>query len=170
MRFARLSLERYGRFEDCELAFRSGSPDLHIIYGANEAGKTTALSAVSDLLFGFPTRSPYNFRFDYALLRVGATLEEVGRTPDCRRKRGKSATLLTREDTPIDEAPLIGMLKGQTRDAFGFSFSPDQEALRSGDGRGKERSRPGIICGRVWTDRHCRRAHKARNRGGSCPR
>lgn len=132
MRFTRLSLERYGRFEDCELAFRSGSPDLHIIYGANEAGKTTSLSAVSDLLFGFPIRSPYNFQFDYALLRVAATLEEGGRTLDCRRKRGKSATLLSRDDTPIDEALLIGMLKGQTRDTFGFSFSLDQEALRSG--------------------------------------
>jgi uncharacterized protein YhaN len=132
MRFSRLSLERYGRFEDCELTFRSGSPDLHIIYGANEAGKTTSLSAVSDLLFGFPIRSPYNFQFDYALLRVAATLEEGGRTLDCRRKRGKSATLLARDDTPIDEAPLIAMLKGQTRDTFGFSFSLDQEALRSG--------------------------------------
>ena len=46
MRFARLMLERYGRFEDCELAFRSGSPDLHIIHGPNEAGKTTSLAAV----------------------------------------------------------------------------------------------------------------------------
>jgi uncharacterized protein YhaN len=48
MRFAKLTLERYGRFEGCELNFRGGSPDLHIVYGANEAGKTTSLSAVSD--------------------------------------------------------------------------------------------------------------------------
>lgn len=61
MRFANLSLERYGHFEDCTLSFRNGQPDLHIIYGANEAGKTTSLAAVSDLLFGFPGRSPYNF-------------------------------------------------------------------------------------------------------------
>jgi uncharacterized protein YhaN len=88
MRFSRLSLERYGHFKDCELIFRSGSPDLHIIYGANEAGKTTSLAAVSDLLFGFPQRSPYNFVYDYSLLRVGAALEEDGRTLVCRRKKG----------------------------------------------------------------------------------
>jgi len=75
MRLSRLSLERFGRFEVCELNFRPGIPDLHVIYGENEAGKTTSLAAVSDLLFGFPVRSPYNFLFDYSLLRVGAVLE-----------------------------------------------------------------------------------------------
>ena len=56
MRFVKLMLERYGRFEGCELDFRERQPDLHVIYGPNEAGKSTSLSAVSDLLFGFPTR------------------------------------------------------------------------------------------------------------------
>lgn len=132
MRLSRLSLERYGRFEDCELNFRPGIPDLHIIYGENEAGKTTSLAAVSDLLFGFPVRSPYNFLFDYSLLRVGAVLEDGGTTLACRRKKGTSGTLLGADDIPIDEAPLAAMLRGQTRDTFGLSFSLDQEALRSG--------------------------------------
>ena len=132
MRFSRLSLERYGRFEDCELNFRAGSPDLHIIYGDNEAGKTTSLSAVSDLLFGFPTRSPYNFRFDYSLLRVGAVLEDGDRTLACRRKKGTSGTLLDDAGGPLDEATLASMLKGQNRETFGLSFSLDQDALRSG--------------------------------------
>jgi uncharacterized protein YhaN len=132
MRFSCLSLERYGRFEDCELDFRPGSPDLHIIYGPNEAGKTTSLSAVSDLLFGFQTRSPYNFVFDYALLRVGAELQSDGQTLACRRKKGTSGTLLDANDAPIDEVALIAMLKGQTRETFQLSFSLDQQALRSG--------------------------------------
>ena len=33
---------------------------------------------MSDLLFGIPQRSPYNFRFDYALMRIGAVVEEDG--------------------------------------------------------------------------------------------
>lgn len=132
MRFSRLSLERYGRFEDCELLFRSGSPDLHIIYGANEAGKTTSLAAVSDLLFGFPTRSPYNFLFDYSLLRVGALLEDGDGALECRRKKGTSGTLLDVADGVIDDTPLAAMLRGQTRETFNLSFSLDQDALRSG--------------------------------------
>lgn len=132
MRLAKLSLERYGRFQDCELNFRAGSPDLHIVYGPNEAGKSTSLAAVSDLFFGFQTRSPYNFMFDYALLRVGAEIECSGQALACRRKKGASGTLLDATDSPIDEASLIAMLKGQTRETFQQSFSLNQEALRSG--------------------------------------
>lgn len=132
MRFASLFLERYGHFEDCELSFRTGVPDLHIIYGANEAGKTTSMAAVSDLLFGFPTRSPYNFVYDYALLRIGAVLEDEGRSLACRRKKGTGATLLGADDRPLDEGELLAMLRGQTRETFGLSFSLNQEGLRDG--------------------------------------
>ncbi|MGC8732772.1 MAG: AAA family ATPase, partial [Halothiobacillaceae bacterium] len=127
-----LALERYGHFDDCKLSFRSGEPDLHVIYGANEAGKTTSMAAVSDLLFGFPVRSPYNFIFDYSLLRVGAILEDDGRTMSCRRKKATSGTFLGPDDKPIDEGPLLAMLRGQTRETFGLSFSLDQEGLRAG--------------------------------------
>ncbi|MQT12805.1 YhaN family protein [Segnochrobactrum spirostomi] len=132
MRFAELSLERYGHFDGCTLRFRPGAPELHIIYGGNEAGKTTSLAAVSDLLFGFPARSPYNFLFDYALLRVGAVLEDGDRVLACRRKKGTSGTLVDSADAPIDEGPLLAMLRGQTRETFGLSFSLNQNGLRSG--------------------------------------
>lgn len=132
MRFASLALERYGHFEGCELSFRPGAPDLHVVYGANEAGKTTSMAAVSDLLFGFPTRSPYNFRYDYSLLRVGAVLEGDGKTLACRRKKGTSGTLLDLDDRPLDEGNLLAMLRGQTRETFGLSFSLDQDGLRAG--------------------------------------
>jgi uncharacterized protein YhaN len=132
MRFVNLVLERYGHFNDCTLSFRAGEPDLHVVYGANEAGKTTSMAAVSDLLFGFPGRSPYNFMYDYSLLRVGAVLEEQGRTLSCRRKKATSGTLLDPDDRPIDEGPLLAMLRGQTRETFCLSFSLDQEGLRAG--------------------------------------
>ena len=132
MRFATLSLERYGRFEDCELSFRQGEPDLHVVYGANEAGKSTSLAAVSDLLFGFPARSPYNFVYDYALLRVGAVLEDEGHSFACRRKKGTAGTLIDAEDRLLDEAMLLAMLRGQTRETFALSFSLDQDGLRAG--------------------------------------
>ncbi|WP_421851843.1 AAA family ATPase [Novosphingobium sp.] len=72
MRFATLSLEKYGHFEDRVLEFRAGASDLHLIYGANEAGKSTSMAAVRDLLFGIPMRSPYNFRFDYPARSVSS--------------------------------------------------------------------------------------------------
>jgi uncharacterized protein YhaN len=132
MRFVTLALERYGHFDNCTLSFRSGEPDLHVVYGANEAGKTTSMAAVSDLLFGFPGRSPYNFMYDYSLLRVGAILEDAGQTMACRRKKAPSGSLLGPDDKPMDEGPLLAMLRGQTRETFGLSFSLNQEGLRAG--------------------------------------
>jgi uncharacterized protein YhaN len=132
VRFAKLMLERYGCFENCDLSFARRGPDLHVIYGPNEAGKSTSLSAVSDLLFGFPVRSPYNFLFDYSLLRVGAVLEENGRELACRRRKSGGSTLVDGEDRPIPDAELLAMLKGQTRDTFRLSFSLDQAGLREG--------------------------------------
>lgn len=132
MRLRRLTLERFGRFEGCELNFRPGAPDLHVIYGSNEAGKTTSMAAVSDLLFGFEARSRYNFRFDYPLLRIGAELEEDGRILAVRRRKANAGSLIDDADRPIDEGPLAAMLHGQTRDGFRLAFSLDHLRLREG--------------------------------------
>ncbi len=132
MRLARLSLGRFGRFEGCDMSFRSGTPDLHIIYVANEAGKTTSMAAVADLLFGFEMRSPYNFMFTYPLLRVGAVLEEDGRSLAVRRRKFDSGSVVDAAGKPIDDGPLIALLHGQTRETFRTSFSLDHVRLRQG--------------------------------------
>lgn len=132
MRISRLLLERYGRFENCALDFCAATPDLHVIYGANEAGKTTALAGICDLLFGFQPRSPYNFRFDYPLLRVGAELQEGGIVLACRRRKANTGSLVDERDKPINEGPLLAMLHGQNRETFRLSFGLDQDTLRRG--------------------------------------
>ena len=132
MRLRRLSLERFGRFEDCELLFRDGTPDLHIVYGANEAGKTTSMAAVSDLLFGIEERSRYNFLFEYPMLRIGADLEEDGRIVTVRRRKTRTGSLVDADDKAIDDGPLVAMLHGQNRDAFRLAFSLDHLRLREG--------------------------------------
>ena len=132
MRFAALNIERYGHFEAKELKFRSGEPDLHVIHGSNEAGKTTSLHAISDFLFGFPMRSPSNFMFDYPLLRIGAVVEDGGETFAFRRKKGTTGTLIDDDDRTLDEAKLNAMLRGLDREGFNSSFSLTQEGLRAG--------------------------------------
>ncbi|MCW3848099.1 AAA family ATPase [Sphingomonas sp. LB-2] len=132
MRFAELSLERYGRFEDSRLSLRAGPPDFHIIYGPNEAGKSTTLAAVSDLLFGIHARSPYNFRFEYPLMRIGAVIEEGGQRLAFRRRKTRELSLIDAQDQPIDEGLLSAMLHGLNRDTFASGFSLDQAGLRRG--------------------------------------
>ena len=76
MRIARLDLLRYGRFTDRSIALPRAKRDLHILFGPNEAGKTTSLAAIEDLLFGIPNQTPYGFLHNYDAIRLGAMLED----------------------------------------------------------------------------------------------
>ena len=79
MRFDRLELHRFGHFE--ELAIGFGEAPLHVIYGRNEAGKTTLLAALRDVLFGVPPRSPYGYKFGNPAieLRAEVTMSDAQR-------------------------------------------------------------------------------------------
>ncbi len=131
MRFEELHLLKYGNFEGCDLTFPKQPIDFHIIFGANEAGKSTTLSAVGDLLFGFPHGISQAYRFDASLLRVGGVLEQGSQRAYVRRKRGRGS-LMDGQDNPVEEALLTGMLHGQTRETFHAAWSLDHRLLREG--------------------------------------
>ena len=78
MRIRKLGLRRYGKFTDAFIDFGErvvGSPDLHIVYGPNEAGKSTAMSACTELLYGIAPQSKVNFLHPYPTMRIEAELE-----------------------------------------------------------------------------------------------
>ena len=134
MRISRLDLLRYGHFTDLSIGFPLCAPDIHIIFGPNEAGKSTALSALGDFLFGISHNSPYNFLHDYGDLRIGAMLETDGRELSARRRKGNKDTLLTLEDQPIagGEGALAPFLSGIDRTFHERMFSLDHLRLRQG--------------------------------------
>lgn len=134
MRFDRLDILRYGALTDRSLAFRPDAK-LHVIYGPNEAGKSSALSAISDLLFGFPDRSDYTFLHDSGSLRVGAQITaRDGDVLAFRRRKGRKNTLLADDEAeealPEDAlAPFLGTL---SRDVFERAFGLNSASLRAG--------------------------------------
>jgi uncharacterized protein YhaN len=82
VKFARLYLKAFGPFRDRVIELPTGAGNnLHVIFGPNEAGKSTILRAVTGFLFGIPERTGDAFLHDYNALRVGATLL----LPDGRR-------------------------------------------------------------------------------------
>ena len=132
MKLTRLALERYGAFTDRVLTF---DPDaaLHIVHGANETGKTSTLSAIGDLLFGFGARTTYSFTHDNNALRIGATLHHSdGRQLAIRRRKGNKNTLLDANDQPLPDDTLASWLGGIARDTFDREFGLTAEALRRG--------------------------------------
>jgi uncharacterized protein YhaN len=134
VRIQRLDLLRYGHFTDLFLELPDGRHDFHILFGPNEAGKSTVLSAIEDLLFGIPHNSPFNFRHDYSTMRIGSILSGDGESLEVRRRKGRQDTLLTPDEVPLPagEGALAPFLGGVDRDFFTRMFSLDHVRLRQG--------------------------------------
>ena len=134
MRVGKLDLLRYGRFTDVSLGFPATNPDVHIIFGPNEAGKSTSLAAIEDLLFGVRHNSPYNFVHDYGSMRVGGVLEHNGKTLEVRRRKGNRDTLLRPDETPLTsgDSALMPFLSGADQTFFTRMFSLNHERLAKG--------------------------------------
>jgi len=132
MRLARLSLDKYGHLTDVTLDLPARAPDLFVVLGANEAGKSTTQAAIADFLFGFPHHTDYAYRHAAPDLRVGARIESDGRPLEVWRKKGRVDTLLGADGTPVGEAPLAALLAGIDREAFQQQFSLSHERLREG--------------------------------------
>ncbi|BBU62116.1 hypothetical protein MSC49_20510 [Methylosinus sp. C49] len=132
MRIEELRFERYAAFTDRALTFR---PDarLHIVLGANEAGKTSALSGIGDLLFGFGKRTAYDFLHESRTLRIGARLRLAGGAAlSFRRRKGDKNTLLDEAGKPLDDDLLTPLLGAATRESFFAEFGLTARALREG--------------------------------------
>lgn len=137
MRIKQLDLLRYGHFTDAVISLPAAKPDMHLLLGENEAGKSTTMAAVEDLLFGIPPNSPRNFLHEYGAMRVGASLEKGSETLKIRRRKGIKDTLLAENDLPIPsgEGALAPFLAGADRGFYTRMFSLDHQRLRDG---GKE--------------------------------
>ena len=126
MRFRTLRLMAFGSFRDRVLDFSSAPGALHVIYGLNEAGKSTALRAVRGLLFGIPQQTDDAHTHAMKDLRVGACLElGDGAILDVVRRKGKRQTLLDPSEAPLDDGLLTRALGGVSEQMFQTMFGLD---------------------------------------------
>lgn len=134
MRILRLSLQAFGPFTDFALDLSAGNFGLHVIYGPNEAGKSSALRAMRQAFFGIPGNSADDFVHAYKNLRVGATLGVNGaQTFEFIRRKGSKNTLLQPDDkTVLDEAVLNAHLGGIDKGSFETMFGIDHASLVQG--------------------------------------
>ncbi|MCP1761141.1 uncharacterized protein YhaN [Bradyrhizobium japonicum] len=135
MRIRKLGLRRYGKFTDAFIDFGervAGCADLHIVYGPNEAGKSTAMSACTDLIFGIPAQSRFNFIHPYATMRIEAELEASGGIRRYYRIKRPQNSLLDESDNPVPDTLLTGELGGLDRGAYHTMFCLDDETLEAG--------------------------------------
>lgn len=135
MRLRELDLVRYGKFTERRLDFgpaASGKPDLHIVYGPNEAGKSTLFSGFLDLLFGIEHYSSYGFLHPYPTMRVGGVVEAAGRTHHAFRVKRKTNTLVGADDQPLPDNLLSASLGTIDRATYRMMFSLDDDSIEQG--------------------------------------
>ena len=131
MKIRELNLAAFGPFTERELAF--DELGLHIVYGPNEAGKSSALRGLKALLYGIDERSLDNFLHANDKLRIHGYLRSTdGHELTFVRRKGRKNTLLTPDGEALDEQALAPFLQGVTPELFETLFGIDHQALVQG--------------------------------------
>jgi len=132
VRLLELELKAYGPFTGAVLDF-SGAPGLYLVFGPNEAGKSSALRALTALLYGIEGQTGDAFRHPYADLRVGGKLRHTdGSVLHVVRRKGHKNTLLGPDGKGVEDVRLEPFLGGVSRELFRTMFAIDHEQLRKG--------------------------------------
>lgn len=133
MRFRRLCLDAYGPFTGTVLDLSQVRGNgLHLIYGPNEAGKSSALRAIRDLLFGMPQVTPDAHLHAAPALRLSALIERDGEELSFVRRKKRKDSLVGVDDKPLEEARLARFLNGLDHASFDRLFGLDHERLQRG--------------------------------------
>lgn len=107
MKIKKLSIYGYGKWIDRSFSL---SPNLHVFYGENEAGKSTLQSFIQSVLFGFPTRHSSSLRYE---------------PKESSRYGGKIYV----QDTPFGEA-IIERTHGKATGDINIQLADGQEASK----------------------------------------
>ena len=132
MRINKINITRYGAFEERKLSIPD-STGLTIIYGPNEAGKSTSLFAISDFFYGIPSKSPHGSYFGYDGMAISLQIDSSdGKILNLQRRKGRTKTLRDETGEPVEDAILSAMLGSVSRDKFHNLFGLNHESLREG--------------------------------------
>lgn len=132
MKINYLNLKAFGHFTDFHLFFDENK-NFHLLYGPNEAGKSTILRSISNYLYGFPRSTGYAFLHSNRNLRIEGELQKSnGEKLQFARRKGQSNTVLDASNNPIDEKKVEQFLNGMAEQHFNNMFALDHVRLREG--------------------------------------
>jgi uncharacterized protein YhaN len=134
MKINTFKLLAYGPFTDKILDFSGKDFGLHVVFGLNEAGKSTALRALIGLFYGFGHIISDDWLHDYSKLAVGASLNFLnGEVLNLSRYKRRKNDLID-DDTgePFEQAKLDLHLGKMGRENFEHAFGISHSSLRQG--------------------------------------
>ena len=140
MKIRTLFLKAFGPFSNAALDF-SGPANLHVIYGSNEAGKSSALRAMTDLRYGIPPRSKDDFVHEFKDMLLAGCFEDVaGRAVGLVRRKGNKDPLMNADPatgaqmagSAVSPEVLLALTGGVAREQFETMYGLDSLHLRKG--------------------------------------
>lgn len=134
MKILELQLRAFGAFSDFHLDLSGGNEGLHLIYGPNEAGKSTARRALTNLFYGIPHLSADDFRHDRQQMRIAARVRRADDSEFAftRRKGTKNTLLDFAGDKALPLESLERCLAGVEKSVFETLFCLDHDELVKG--------------------------------------
>ncbi|MGC9944176.1 MAG: AAA family ATPase [Verrucomicrobiota bacterium] len=101
--------------------------------GGNEAGKSSLLRAIRDLLFGIHGQSTDNFLHDFSELRIkGEICDRAGTPLVFQRRKGNKNTLLDADGHQLPDSALVPFLGSVDLSYFSAMFGLGAHELREG--------------------------------------
>jgi uncharacterized protein YhaN len=136
MRLRKLNLELFGGFTGRGFDFgprrEAKKPDFHVIYGPNEAGKTTTMEGYLRLLYGFPHRESYDFLHQRKNLRVSGLLDIDGTEAAFTRLPTRDPSLRDVHGAELPNSALQGHLGGLSEDDYRNLLCLDDMTIEKG--------------------------------------
>ena len=134
MRIERLSLDFFGQFTGKVFDFgkAKGPSDFHVVYGPNEAGKTTMMEGYLRLLYGFPLREPYGFQHQRQNLQISGLLDIGAETRLFTRLPSRSGNLRGEAGATLPETAIASHLGGLSIEDYRSLLCLDDDTVEKG--------------------------------------
>lgn len=136
IRLRQLNLDLFGGFTGKQFDFGPrrdvGTPDFHVIYGPNEAGKTTTMEGYLRLLYGFPHREPYDFLHQRKNLRVSGLLDIDGIETAFTRLPTRDPSLRDAHGQELPNSALQAHLSGLSEEDYRNLLCLDDLTIEKG--------------------------------------
>ncbi len=131
MKFNQLKFQTIGPFKDLHLTFPVDK-SLHIVYGRNESGKSTALKYIFYFLFGIPRKELENYNHISKKHMIEAIIIDCNNTETKFRRFKKDKLNLLLSDDTDGRVLLEGLLNNLTEEEFNNFFGISHKTLQAG--------------------------------------
>lgn len=131
MRFLSFDVSAYGKFSRQSLAFPA-APSVLLVYGPNEAGKSSMRNAIVDFLFGIPLQSTQAYQYPRPGMVLAGELMVADQTLGMTRNTKRRDSLVVDGEGALDDAVWLARLGGMDRAAFERLFALGRDELVAG--------------------------------------